>query len=301
MELVHVQVRDVSALGHDDIAGIDDCDALVLATPHGAARSWVEGLRQRARADLKILDLSDAYRQTPGVHYGFPELFGLPPASARLVANPGCYPTATLAVLRPLVSAGVVRAEHLAVVGASGASGAGKTPNERLHFCNLSENTYPYNVGHHRHAPEIERHLGAPVSFVTQLMPIIRGMLITAFVRPTQGVNGVKAALHAAYADHPWVSVLDTADDALGVRHVVGSHQIFLAVGPTESSGMVPVFAAIDNLMRGAASSALHNLNGWLGLDPGMGLPPPLPAPTSTPRCFSRQQIPPYPAVRDRG
>ncbi len=83
------------------------------------------------------------------------------------------------------------------------------------------------------------------------------------------------AGLRSAYAEHPWISVLDSPDQGLGLTHVVGSHQAVLAVGPVERSGLIPVFASIDNLMRGAASQALHNLNLWLGLDAGLGLPPP--------------------------
>jgi N-acetyl-gamma-glutamyl-phosphate reductase len=257
------------------------CDVVVLATPSEAARSWVAALRAEGVA---VLDMSDAHRRVDGVHYGIPELFGAPPADDLLVANPGCYPTATLLAVRPLLDAKVIAGEAVAVLGCSGTSGAGKGLREDLHFSALHANTFPYRVGDHRHTPEIERHLGAPVSFVPQLLPLVRGMLVTAFVRPLADPADLLAALHARYETHPWVTVLPAPGEGLGVRHVVGTHSAVIAVGPEARGGLLPVFCAIDNLMRGAASQALHNLNLWLGLDAGLGLPAPFAEPPdSTP------------------
>lgn len=250
------------------------CDVVALAIPSTAAGSWAAALREEGVA---VLDLSDAHRQVDGIHYGIPELFGAPPADDLLVANPGCYPTATLLALRPLLDAGVIAAEGIAVHGASGTSGAGKGLRDDLHFSALFGNVFPYKVGGHRHTPEIERHLGAPVTFVPTLLPIVRGMLVTAFVRPRAKPEDLLDALRARYEIHPWVTVLPSPGEGLGVRHVVGTHQAVIAVGPEARGGVVPVFCAIDNLMRGAASLALHNVNLWLGLPAGLGLPPPLP------------------------
>lgn len=250
------------------------CDVVALAIPSAAAGSWASALREEGVA---VLDLSDAHRQVDGIHYGIPELFGAPPADDLLVANPGCYPTATLLALRPLLDAGAIAAEGIAVHGASGTSGAGKGLRDDLHFSALFGNVFPYKVGGHRHTPEIERHLGAPVTFVPTLLPIVRGMLVTAFVRPRGKPEDLLDALRARYEIHPWVTVLASPGEGLGVRHVVGTHQAVIAVGPEARGGVVPVFCAIDNLMRGAASLALHNVNLWLGLPAGLGLPPPLP------------------------
>lgn len=249
------------------------CDVVALAIPSDAADAWVGALRPEGVA---VLDLSDAHRRIDGVHYGIPELFGAPPADDLLVANPGCYPTATLLAVRPLLDAGVIEAEGIAVHGGSGTSGAGKGLRDDLHFSALFGNVFPYKVGGHRHTPEIERHLGAEVSFVATLLPIVRGMLITAFVRPRATPEEMLDTLRAKYEVHPWVTVLPSPGEGLGVRHVVGTHQAVIAVGPEARGGVVPVFCAIDNLMRGAASLALHNMNLWLGLPPGLGLPPPL-------------------------
>ncbi len=252
------------------------CDVVALATPAQAALEWTAPLLRKGH---RVLDLSDAHRRDPAAHYGLPELHGPPSPNAPLVANPGCYPTATLLALRPLVDARLIELEGIAVHGASGASGAGKGLREDLHFCELHDNSFPYKVGTHRHIPEIEHVLGAPISFVTQLLPVVRGMQITAFVRPRHSPAVLLDALRAAYEIHPWVSVLPEPGPGLGIRHVLGTHQALLAVGPEARSGLVPVFSTIDNLMRGAASQALHNLNLWLGLEPGLGLPAPLTTP----------------------
>jgi N-acetyl-gamma-glutamyl-phosphate reductase len=261
--------------GASELRALAGCDAVALALPGEAAREWTSALRDHAAT--RILDLSDAERCTDGVHYGLPELFGPPPPNATLVANPGCYPTASLLALRPLLDPQLgpplIEPTGVAIHGCSGASGAGKGLRDDLHFCELHGNAFPYKVGQHRHIPEIERHLGAPISFVTTLLPVVRGLSVTAFVRPTVEPAALLARLEQAYATHPYVSVLREPGLGLGLRHVVGTHQGVVAVGPVERSGLVPVFATIDNLMRGAASQALHNLNLWLAPARAPGVP----------------------------
>jgi N-acetyl-gamma-glutamyl-phosphate reductase len=271
--------RTPGDLDADALARLRECSVVALALPSEAAIEWTEALTHLRVA--KILDLSDARRRDGAVHYGLPELFGAPPPDARLVANPGCYPTATLLGLRPLLERELIAAQPIAVLGTSGASGAGKGLADRLHFCNLAGNSFPYKVGEHRHVPEIERHLGhgVAINFVTQLLPVVRGMLVTSFVAARVAPTRLREALLDHYATHPWITVLEQPDEGLGLGHVVGTHQAVLAIGPVERSGLVPVFASIDNLMRGAASLALHNINLWLGLPAGLGLPAPLPSP----------------------
>jgi N-acetyl-gamma-glutamyl-phosphate reductase len=252
------------------------CRAVLLAVPDDAAIAWASEL---AALGVPAIDLSTAHRTTPGIFYGLPELFGAPPPDAKLVSNPGCYPTATLLALLPLVRAGLVRDRGLGIVGCSGTSGAGKAVRDDLHFSELFGNLYPYKVGEHKHIAEIHDKLGIAASFVTQLVPIVRGLLVTAFVPTDADPTALRGALAAAYEGHPWITVLAEPGLGLGVRHVVGTHQAVLAVGPRGDGGVIPVFAAIDNLLRGAASQALHTLNLWLGLPAELGLPAPLRTP----------------------
>ncbi len=273
--LHHPRMRPVVFAGHEPTqAWVDlarDCAAVALAVPDEAAVAWTAAL---APTGTRVLDLSTAHRLTPGIHYGLPELFGAPPADARLVANPGCYPTASLLVLAPLLRAGLC-APQIAVHGASGTSGAGKALREDLHFSELFGNSFPYKVGTHKHIAEIAGKLGAEICFVTQMLPVVRGLAITAYVRSDHPPHVLQQTLARFYDGSPWVTVLPEPGLGLGLRHVVGTHQAILAVGPVAHGGMIPVFATIDNLMRGAASQALHNLNLWLGLPAGMGLPAP--------------------------
>lgn len=249
------------------------CSAVALAIPDDAARAWVSDLRGLG---VRVIDLSTAHRCNDGVHYGIPELFGAPPPSCRLVANPGCYPTAALLALRPLREAGLIEpGTPVAILGSSGTSGAGKALRDDLHFSELHGNAFPYAVGEHKHIPEIERYLEHPISFVTQLLPVARGLTVTAFVRTQSEPEELRGALQTRYADSPHVSVLPRPDQALGLRHAVGTHHALLAVGPQRRGDLVPVFSTIDNLLRGAASSAVATLNQWLGLDPNSGLPQP--------------------------
>ncbi len=257
----------------DALEDFRDCRAVALALPDAPARVWADAL---VEAGIRVIDLSNARRLEDGVHYGIPELWGAPPAEAMLVANPGCYPTATLLALVPLLRGGAIAPSPIAVVGASGTSGAGKGLRDDLHFSAMFGNTFPYAVGHHKHIPEIARHLGAPVTFVTQLLPLVRGILVTAFVQPTRSPAHVLQTLQAFHADHPYVTVLPEPGPGQGVAHAVGSHQAILSVGPADPGGLVPVFATIDNLLRGAASQALANLELWLGLSEQTGLPAPL-------------------------
>lgn len=271
----HPRMRAVVVDGHDPEAALRICRdvaAAALALPDEAARGLSAAL---VAAGTKVIDLSSAQRTDPGIHYGLPELFGAPPPDTTIVSNPGCYPTATLLALAPLVRAGLVD-DAVSVHGTSGTSGAGKALRDDLHFSELFANFFPYKVGAHKHQAEIAMRLGADVSLVTQLAPIVRGLGITGFVRTDHTPADLLECLRSFYADAPWVTVLDEPGDGLGVRHVVGTHSAVVAVGPRKDGGLVPVFAAIDNLMRGAASQALHNLNLWLGLPVDLGLPPPL-------------------------
>ncbi len=196
-------------------------------------------------------------------------------AGARLVANPGCYPTASLLGILPLVNAGLVAAGSRIVVDAkSGVSGAGKSPNEVTLYGNVNETMRAYGVGNHRHSPEILSRLAgsaAPfkLSFVPHLAPMFRGMLATIYLEPAagEGVESATAALEAAYAQEAFVHVMG---EQARTGDVAGTNHCHLSVA--EVDGAVVVTSAIDNLVKGAAGQALQNMNVVKGFDETWGL-----------------------------
>ncbi len=264
-------------------------DAVLLATPHGvSAPLAAEALEHGAKvvdlsADLRLADRA-LWEQTYGHAHPAPELlseavYGLTEfareavAGARLVANPGCYPTSVLLAARPLVEAGLLEASAPVLSDSkSGVSGAGRGGSDTTHYGNVAENLRAYGVGTHRHAPEIQSHLGGPeVVFVPHLLPCFRGILSTLYLTPAAGVDAaaVREALAARYATEPFVTVLPQGQQP-ELRQVQHTNRCVLgveAVGPR-----VVVTSAIDNLLKGAAGQALQNLNLMLGLGETAGL-----------------------------
>ena len=247
------------------------CDVVLLALPHGVSG---EVGRELAGARVPVVDLSADLRGE--WQYGLPELHRDAVASSLAVANPGCYATAAILALAPLVACGLVEPD-LVCDGKSGVSGAGKTPTETNIFSAAAEGIAPYAPVGHRHQEEIERELstlaGAPVSvtFTPHLAPFTRGLLITAYGRlvPGAGTGHVETALRDAYDAEPFVELVD------GVRTqaVRGSNLCQLCAWVDEARRRVIVAAAIDNLVKGAAGQAVQNANLMLGLDETMGLP----------------------------
>ncbi|MCK5942318.1 MAG: N-acetyl-gamma-glutamyl-phosphate reductase [Planctomycetes bacterium] len=269
-----------------DPARLRQVDGVFLCTPHGAASVIA---RQALDAGCRVVDLSADFRlrdaatfaATYGGDHPAPELlpeavYGLTEharervAGARLVANPGCYPTSVLLPLLPLLQAGVLADAPIIADSKSGVSGAGKAPSERTHFGNVHENFLAYGIGTHRHAPEIEQELGRPVVFTPHLLPTFRGILSTIYVQPAAGATAddLRGVLHERYADEPFVTVL--ADGAPELRDVQRSNRCHVAVHP--SGPLCVLTSAIDNLVKGAAGQALQNMNLMLGLDEAEGL-----------------------------
>lgn len=273
-----------------DVDGAEDCDAAIVAYPHGAAAPVVAGLRGLG---LLVVDLSaDVRLRDPNVYmdwygeiaqpdllgeavYGLTELYRERIREAELVANPGCYPTATTLALAPLAAERLIA--DVVVDAKSGVSGAGRGGGDRLHFVNVDENVAPYGVGGHRHEPEIAQELAAlagghppPLTFVPHLLPLDQGELVSCYVRTTRPLDAEEVAgLYAGrYDGEPFVEVIDRPP---GVREVRDTNlcRIHSAV---DRSGRVLVFAAIDNLWKGAAGQAIQNLNLMLGLDETAGL-----------------------------
>lgn len=264
-------------------------DAAIVGYPHGAAAPAVASLRE---AGVRVVDLSAdfrlrdraAYSRWYGEHgapelvesavYGLTELNREDISEADLVANPGCYPTATVLALAPLAEAGLI--EDVVVDAKSGVSGAGRGAAEEMAQLKAGQDTRPYKVAGHRHAPEIGQELedlganGASLTFVPHLLPFDQGELVSCYVRPSEAIEpGRLAELYEArYGDEPFV---DLADAPPGIGEVRDTNlcRIHVAADP---SGRVMAFAAIDNLWKGASGQAVQNLNLMLGLDEQGGL-----------------------------
>ncbi len=212
-------------------------------------------------------------RQVPnGVAYGLTELERDPVADARLVANPGCYPTAALLALAPLVSAGLLIAGADIIVDAkSGVSGAGKTPSERTHFSECHDNLSAYGVFNHRHGAEIEQGIGGQVTFTPHLLPIDRGLMATTYVRVAPGTTEEALAdvYERAYAGATFVRLVGASLPE--IKHV--AHTNFCDIGwRIDPSGRAILVSVIDNLLKGASGQAVQNMNVMLGLEETTGL-----------------------------
>jgi len=269
-------------------------DVAFCALPHGTTQEIVA----RMPRGLKVVDLSADFRLTdPEVYaawyghahraldlqdeavYGLTELNREAIARARLVACPGCYPTAALLALQPLVAAGQVSAEDLIIDAKSGVTGAGRKVTQGLLFAEVGEGIHPYGVGTHRHAPEMEQELakaaGAPVrlNFTPHLMPMNRGELVTCHVKLAggAGADDLRTTLVERHAGEPFVRVLP-AGESPATRHVRGSNYAVLGVFPDRIPGRAIVIAAIDNLVKGSSGQAIQNMNLMCGLDETTGL-----------------------------
>ena len=263
---------------------IDGTDAVFLALPDSLAAELGPALSARGS---RVFDLSGAFRlrdaslrqrwyphtptATDGVQYGLPERYGKALLQAKLVACAGCYPTAAVLALQPLVAAGLLE-PGIIIDAKSGISGAGKTPSERTHFSEIHGSMAAYGVFAHRHAAEIEQELGVPVTFVPHLVPLDRGIFETIYARLKPGVDtdAVGAALAAAYAGSPFVRL--TGNDLPEIKHV--AHTNFCDIGwrVDRPGGQLVMVSCIDNLVKGAAGQAIQNFNVAFGFDEAAGL-----------------------------
>ena len=245
---------------------LDNERAAVLDAPAGAVVVDLSGAHRLADASLYGEWYGFEHPQPETIadwSYTLPELF---PPTGPLIANPGCYATAVLLALAPLV--GAIEPEGVVVDAKSGVSGAGKTLRESSHATAVLENVSPYRVGSHQHAPEIAQALGFPVCFVPHLLPVRRGLIATCYVRPT---GDLREALEAAYATAPAVSVLPEGI-APELSRVQGTDAAELGAFTDRSTGTGIVVCALDNLGKGAAGQAVQNANLVLGLDETAGL-----------------------------
>src|SRR5215831_7517610 len=281
--LAHIFSGAITPLDREAIARA--ADLVFLALPDKAAAELAPAL---VGAGVRVIDLSGAFRlrdgagsarwypethELPdGLAYGLTELERTAVDTARLVANPGCYPTATILPLAPLTAAGLLAPDTDIIVDAkSGVSGAGKTPSERTHFSEVHGSVSAYGVFGHRHGAEIEQGAGRQVTFVPHLMPLDRGILSTMYVRVAPGTTeDVLASVYErTYAAEPFIRLAGSALPE--IKHV--AHTNFCDIGwRVDASGRAVVVSAIDNLVKGASGQAVQNMNVMLGLDQTTGL-----------------------------
>lgn len=270
-----------------------------LSVPHTAAMALVPDLLVRGvtvidlSADFRLKDV-ETYESWYQVEhtapdyleeavYGLPELDRSGLAGARLVACPGCYPTASLLATAPAFEAGICSANHVVIDAKSGVSGAGRSATPGVHFCTVNENLAPYKVAGHRHTPEIEQGLtgvagrNISVTFTPHLVPMTRGLLATAYLPLDSAMSTQDAVqLYAErYADEPFVHVRPSGHMP-GTHEVAGSNRAHIGVAVDERTGMLVVACAIDNLIKGSSGQAIQCANAVLGIDETVGLDQPV-------------------------
>jgi N-acetyl-gamma-glutamyl-phosphate reductase len=269
-------------------------DLVFCGLPHGTAHVEIAKLPERIKiidmsADFRLNDL-EVYAEWYGGEHGAPELakeavYGLTEhyetalQGARLVACPGCYPTAVLLALLPLVTQKLISTDDIIVDAKSGVSGAGRTLKQNILFAEAGEGVSPYGIASHRHVPEIEQELAfaaqAPVTinFTPHLVPMSRGELCTCYVRLSgkTTANDLRVALAKAYAKSPFVRVVE--DGVVpATQPVRGSNECHIGVFADRIPGRAIVISAIDNLVKGSAGQALQNFNVMYGFDETLGL-----------------------------
>jgi N-acetyl-gamma-glutamyl-phosphate reductase len=273
-----------------EVERLEGIDAAVVAYPHAAAAPTVGALRQRGirvvdlSADFRLASLA-AYERWYGEHprpdlleeavYGLTELHRERIAAAAIVANPGCYPTASLLALAPLARAGLIA--DVVIDAKQGISGAGRVFDETTHLSIAGENIVPYKVAAHRHTPEIEEQLallGAgelKVQFQAHLVPLDQGEMASCYVTTARPVLAEELGdlYTAAYAEEPFVELVDGPPGVLEVRET-NYCRVFAAAD--QHTGKVIAFGAIDNLWKGTSSQAVQNLNLMFGLPETRGL-----------------------------
>jgi N-acetyl-gamma-glutamyl-phosphate reductase len=277
-------------------ADLSACDVVFFATPHGVAMSQAQTLLD---AGVKVIDLAADFRlQDTAVFekwykmphscpdilknsvYGLPELYREQIKSAKVIGNPGCYPTTVLLGLAPLIENGFVDFSAPIIADSkSGVSGAGRKAEVATLFAEASDNMRAYNVAGHRHHPEIHAQLTALAKqkidfiFTPHLIPMIRGMLSTIYVKLSAA--GLQANIHAAfearYKSEQFVDVLPIGQ-LPETRSVRGSNQLRIALQTNVETGYLTVIVVQDNLVKGAAGQAVQNMNIMFGLDENSGL-----------------------------
>ncbi len=277
---INLQLAD---LGPAEVAA--RADVAFSCLPHGVTASLVPKLLE---GGMRVIDLSADYRLNDAdvyaewygqkhpdagrlghTVYGLPELFREQIREARLVANPGCYPTSAILALAPFVKAGLIAPREIIIDSKSGISGAGRTPKLTTHFPECNESISAYNVGRHRHTPEIEQVLSTAagesveVIFTPHLVPMDRGILSTTYSRPLAQLTEEQAidTIRRFYADEPFVRVVDHLP---GTKDTVDTN--FCDITARVVRGRLVTISCLDNLVKGASGAAVQNFNLMYGL-----------------------------------
>lgn len=304
-EGVHVADMYPNLRGHVDlrftVPNVDTlaaCDAVFFATPHGVAMEMVPTLLEKGvriidlGADFRIKDVPlweqwynqphTAVAAVDEAAYGLPEVNRALVKKAQLVANPGCYPTAAQLGFIPLLENGLVETANLVADCKSGVSGAGRGAKVPSLMCEASESFKAYGVAGHRHLPEIRQGLEIAadqkvgLTFVPHLVPMIRGIQATLYSQLNEkgqalSLDEIQAIYEARYADEPFVDVMPQGS-LPETRSVKGSNMCRIAIYRPQGSDTIVVLSVIDNLVKGAAGQAVHNMNIMFGLDEKAGL-----------------------------
>lgn len=267
---------------------LEGIEAAIVAYPHGSSAPVV---KQLVDCGIKVVDMSadfrlrdlDTYRDWYGEHgapeliekavYGLTELYREKISKADLVANPGCYPTATVLALAPLAREGLI--ENVVVDAKSGVSGAGRPPSHETNFVSVDGDVRPYAVKGHRHSPEIDQELnilGAPAArFTPHLLPIDQGLLVSCYLTCKSEISqdDLEEIYSNAYSEESFIELVEGPP---GVKEVCNTNFCRIHALAGKEGGQAVVFGAIDNLWKGASAQAIQNLNLMLGIEEGAGL-----------------------------
>lgn len=289
----HLSAFDDQLVAHDqvDYAGVD---VVFCCLPHGTTQEIIAALPLHVRivdlsADFRLHDLDD-YREWYGHEHRAPDLqkdavYGLSEhhsaeiKQARLVANPGCYPTCALLAIVPLVKAGLIAPDRLIIDAMSGVTGAGRKASQALLFSEINDGVKAYGVGGHRHVAEMEQQVSLVagkklhISFTAHLVPMNRGMSATIHTHVPEGVKAdeLRLALKQFYAQAPFMQVCE-AGIIPSTHEVRGTNQCRIAVVDDRRSGKAILVSVIDNLVKGASGQAVQNMNLMFGFDETLGL-----------------------------
>jgi len=290
----HLRQVDAPTLTRAEETDWRGCDAVFSGLPHGTAQDIIRTLP----GDFRVIDMSADFRlRDPAVYeqwygrahaakdllagavYGLTEVYAGEIAQARLVACPGCYPTAVLLALLPLIRDGLILADDIVIDAKSGISGAGRALKQNTLFAEAGEGLSPYAIGTHRHGPEIDQEISRAAgrdlvaSFTPHLVPMSRGELVTCHVRLGDGVSvdDLRASLNSRYRDAAFAHLLPEGR-VPATQHVRGSNHFIVNVFPDRLPGRASVIGALDNLVKGSAGQAMQNFNLMFGLPETTGL-----------------------------